>query len=63
MSMEQEYPLHVAIWKEDVDKLAQLIKEQKVSCFEWMVRERSSIFNLIRIELNNVILVIVLRFN
>ena len=34
MNIEREYPLHVAVWNNDTDKLAQLIKDHKVSCSE-----------------------------
>lgn len=65
MNIEREYPLHVAVWNNDIDKLAQLIKSHKVSCFDVDVKRMLAffLFVFIRIELNNVILVIVLRFN
>jgi hypothetical protein len=35
MNIEREFPLHVAIWNNDTEKLALLIKENKVrkECF------------------------------
>jgi hypothetical protein len=31
MNIEREFPLHVAIWNNDTERLAQLIKQNKVS--------------------------------
>lgn len=31
MNIEREYPLHVAIWNNDTNKLAELLKHNKVS--------------------------------
>jgi hypothetical protein len=31
MNIEREFPLHVAIWNNETEKLAELIKQNKVS--------------------------------
>lgn len=31
MNIEQEYPLHVAVWNNHTEKLVELIKKHKVS--------------------------------
>ncbi len=31
MNIEREFPLHVAVWNNDTEKLARLIKDNKVS--------------------------------
>ena len=31
MNIEREFPLHVAVWNNDTEKLGELIKENKVS--------------------------------
>lgn len=33
MNIEQEYPLHVAVWNNHTEKLVELIKKHKVSLF------------------------------
>ena len=30
MNIEREFPLHVAIWNDDTEKLAELLKQYKV---------------------------------
>lgn len=37
MNIEREFPLHVAIWNNETEKLAELIRENKVSRsgFSW----------------------------
>lgn len=36
MNIEREFPLHVAIWNNETDKLAHLIKNNKVSVLSLM---------------------------
>ena len=63
MNIEREFPLHVAIWNNDTEKLAEVLRENKVSCSLYGEISDVDIVCLFRIELNNLILVIELRCN
>jgi hypothetical protein len=59
MNIEREFPLHVAIWNNETEKLAELIKQNKVSYVLFMSekKRRLMIFCIKTYSLENLFII------